>query len=231
MTATMKATPEQADRLHRFAHDLRNRLGALQQALAQLNDAPPDEREAMTAFAEQQYFKAMRATEELLDDLGIDRAQQPQRMEPMDLGGAVRRAIDLQAHRIARKQQHLTADLAPDVLVKGDPRMLEDLITALLSNASKFSPEGAAIAVTLTCGDGTASLSVRDAGIGMDEEDLAQVFTRYAVLKGRSTAGEAQGRSTLARARQWAQAHGGSLHAESPGPGQGAVFTLRLPLA
>lgn len=226
----MEATLEQSDRLHRFAHDLRNRLGAMQQALMQLKDAQDAERDEMIAFAEQQYFRAMRATEELLDDLGIDRAPKPQRLEPLDLAGIARKAIELQQHRLERKRQRLEADLACRTTVKGDPRMLEDLIAALISNASKFSAAGSAIHVSLGRQEGSAVLTVSDPGIGLDAEDLSQVFTRYALLKGRSTQGEAQARSTLARARQWAESHGGSLDADSPGPGQGAVFTLRLPL-
>jgi signal transduction histidine kinase len=227
----MKATPEQADRLHRFAHDLRNRLAAIQQMLAQLGDAGPSDRAELIAFAELQYFKAMRASEELLDDFGVERGAVELKRAPTDLKQLVEQEIAQLAHRFERKQQAVVADLAEGIVADADPHWIGQLVAALLSNASKFSPPGAAMHVVLDRHDGMARLRVRDAGIGMDAEDLAQVFTRYAVLKGRSTAGEAQGRGTLARALQWAQAHGGSLTAESPGAGQGACFTLLLPLS
>jgi len=227
----MKASAEQAERLHRFAHDLRNRLAAMQQAIAQMADAKAEERAELIAFAEEQYFKAMRGSEQLLDDLAVDRAPVIRDPQPVMLNEVAQRAINALAHRFERKKQRVDADLSTSITVQGDARMLEDLICALLSNASKFSAEGKSIAISLAREEDNAVLSVVDHGIGLDADDLAQVFTRYAVLKGRSTNGEAQGRSTLARARQWAAAHGGTLEAHSGGAGTGAAFTLRVPLS
>jgi signal transduction histidine kinase len=226
----MKASTEQAERLHRFAHDLRNRLAAMQQALAQMADAQAEERGQLTSFAEQQYFKAMRSTEELLDDFAIDRMPIVGEQRLLRLDELVRKAVAALEHRFSRKQQHVDADKLQVIEVRGDERMLLDLVSALLSNASKFSESGTTISLSLFQEEDAANLVVSDQGIGLDAEDLAQVFTRYAMLKGRTTAGEAQGRSTLARARQWAEAHHGSLTAKSEGLGKGCAFLLRLPL-
>lgn len=231
MTASMKASTEQADRLHRFAHDLRNRLAAIHQALVQVSDAPADERGELIAFAEQQYFKAMRGTEELLDDFSIDRRPVLGEQRLLRLDELVRTVITSLEHRFSRKQQQADATRLQMIEVRGDERMLFDLVSALLSNASKFSEAGTTITLSLMRQDDCAHLVVRDEGIGMEAADLALAFTRYAFLKSRSTAGEAQGRSTLARARQWAEAHRGSLSAVSDGPGKGCSFSLRLPLA
>ena len=227
----MKASAEQSDRLHRFAHDLRNRLAAIQQALAQMADASSEERIELIRFAEQQYFKAMRGTEELLDDFAIDRGPRLGELRLLRLDELARKAIAALEHRFNRKRQHVDAENLQAITVHGDERMLFDLVSALLSNASKFSEAGSTIALSLTEQDGAAILVVKDQGIGLEAEDLAEVFTRYALLKGRSTEGEAQGRSTLARAKQWARAHGGDLTAASEGPGKGSSFSLRLPLA
>lgn len=227
----MKASAEQSDRLHRFAHDLRNRLSAIQQALAQMADASSEERVELIRFAEQQYFKAMRGTEELLDDFAIDRGPRLGELRLLRLDELARKAIAALEHRFNRKRQHVDAENLQAITVHGDERMLFDLVSALLSNASKFSEAGSTIALSLTEQDGAAILVVKDQGIGLEAEDLAEVFTRYALLKGRSTEGEAQGRSTLARAKQWAQAHRGDLTAASEGPGKGSSFSLRLPLA
>ncbi|HRD53167.1 MAG TPA: HAMP domain-containing sensor histidine kinase [Flavobacteriales bacterium] len=227
----MKATPDQAERLHRFAHDLRNRLAAMHQAAAQLANGESAESGELLAFAEQQFFKAMRATEDLMDDLGVERGVGELKRERIDLKALVQHEIDQLAHRFERKKQPVAADLADDAIVSADPHWIKLLVTALLSNASKFSPANAPIQVLLRLIDGDAVLDVRDSGIGVDTDELPKVFTRYAMLRGKPTAGEAQGRSTLARAKQWAQAHGGDLEAKSPGAGQGSTFTLRLPLA
>lgn len=226
----MKATAEQADRLHRFAHDLRNRLAALQQALAQLGDPPDADAAAVKAFAEQQVFKALRHTEELLDDLGVERGIGALRPARIALNELILAEAGHLRHRLERKAQPLQAAL-DEVAAFADPEWAARAVAALLSNASKFSHRGQPIHVSLKADGGAAVLTVRDAGVGLDAEDLAQVFTRYAWLKGTPTAGEAQGRGTLARVRQWAEASGGALSAQSDGPGQGASFTLRLPLA
>lgn len=226
-----KADPEQAERLHRFAHDLRNRLAAIQQVLGHLvpNDADAEQLELKT-FGEQQYFKAMREVERLLDDLQVDRNPGPVATAPLDPHPVLERALaDLQ-HRFTRKEQQVEVNgtLSPAL---ADTRTLNDLLSALLSNASKFSPSGSTIRVLLSNTDRHALIAVQDPGTGLDAEDLDQVFVRYAWLKSRSTAGEAQGRSTLARARQWAEAMGGQLAAYSDGPGKGSTFTVRLALA
>jgi signal transduction histidine kinase len=227
----MKATPDQAERLHRFAHDLRNRLIGMQQAMAMLAESAAADRAELMAFAEQQYFKAMRASEELLDDLQVDRAPRIAGPQRVGLHAVVSDAIAALAHRFERKQQQVRVEGAAQAWTMGDPRLLGRLAEALLSNASKFSPAGAPINVRLEVREGNAVLSVTDQGIGLDDEDLAQVLVRYAWLKGRPTAGEAQGRSTLGQAKQWAEAHGGRLSATSPGTGCGTTFTVELPAA
>lgn len=226
----MKASSEQAERLHRFAHDLRNRLAGIQQVLNQLQGKATDDATELLLFAEQQFFKAMRATEDLLDDLHVDRTASMPSNGRVSLSAAVDAGINAMRHRFERKTQPVSKEIHEHLFVRGDARFIEDLIAALLSNASKFSHVESPISIALRAEGDQAVLSVSDLGIGMDEDDLSQVFTRYAWLKGRPTSGEAQGRSTLGRARQWAELHGGSLSASSPGLDKGSTFVLRLPL-
>lgn len=226
----MKATSDQAERLHRYAHDLRNRLAGIHQVLWQLRDADGDAQSELLVFAEQQYFKALRATEDLLDDLGVDRGVGRLNNEPLDLVRMVRSGTEALAHRFERKQQRIVTEMPDSLVLPADAHGIELVVNALVSNASKFSGPGSTIRIALHIDGDAAVLSVSDEGIGLDAEDLKQVFTRYAWLKGRPTAGEAQGRSTLARAAQWARAHAGMLEATSPGQGLGSTFTLRLPI-
>ncbi|HRF81180.1 MAG TPA: hypothetical protein PL070_13970, partial [Flavobacteriales bacterium] len=69
-----------------------------------------------------------------------------------------------------------------------------------------------------------------DHGVGLSQADLEQAFVRFAWLESRPTGNESQGRGTLARARDWATAHGGSLSVKSKGEGAGCTFTLQLPV-
>lgn len=225
----LTATAEQAERLHHFAHDLRNRLAGMQQMLRMLASPEPDMDPAeLITFAEQQYFKAMRLTEELLEDLAVERGTPSLRTNSVDLHSSARAAIDLMAQRFARKDQSVQLSGPDTLFAMAEAHHLELLLSALLSNASKFSPAGARIQVTLRQHEMLAIVEVSDSGVGLDAADLAQVFQRYSMLKSKSTAGEEQGRSTLARAHQWANAMGGELAATSPGQGSGCTFGLQL---
>lgn len=220
------------ERLHRFAHALKNRLGSIWQAAAMLHDMPPGpEHGQLLAMAEKNYFQGARELEELLDDLAVPRGITRLNLQPVELGDLVRRCIAHIGFRTAKKQQEVRFQPDETHTVQGDPQVLEQLFEALLSNASKFSHKGGLIEVSLKADGPAAVVEVRDRGMGLSGADLQDVFTRYAMLGSRSTDGESQARSTLARARQWAVLHGGSLLAFSKGPGQGAVFTVELPLA
>jgi signal transduction histidine kinase len=219
----------QAERLHKFAHDLRNRLAGLHQVLQQLAVGAVDpEQKQLFEFGEQQQFKALRTVEQLLDDMGVVRHVQTLPCTAVHLAPVVEKAVRGLNHRFARKQQTLELSVEDTIQVHGHADQLVELVSALLSNASKFSPAGAVLKVKAAVRDTTIALQVKDPGAGLTATDLNDVFVRYAWLSSRATAGEAQGRSTLARARQWAHAMGGDLLAESAGPGEGSTFTLVL---
>lgn len=231
-TDPLKATAAQAERLHTHAHDLRNRLAAIQQVLAQLKEVTSDAaNHELIEFAEQQYFKAMRATEELMDDLGVERGIGALRLEPIDLRALLMDAVASLQHRFDRKQQTTELDLDEGIVVHGDAHWLGQLVNALLSNASKFTQREGRIHITLKRDGHFAVINVQDTGVGLGTNDLDNIFVRYAWLDSRSTDGEPQGRSTLARARSWAHAHSGSLTAHSKGADHGSTLTLLLPMA
>ena len=226
----MKATAEQAERLHRFAHDLRNRLIGLQQVLEQLREGSPDpDREELAVFGEQQFFKALRDVEALMDDLGVERGTVKPVIACVRIADLVRTHIDLMQHRFQQKKQQLELDLDEDLTAQADARVLGNVLDALFSNASKFSPQNVTIAIGVKVDGDDAVITVEDHGTGLSAEDLERVFVRFAWLKNRPTGGGSQGRGTLARAREWMIAQGGTLVVHSPGEGQGCVFTGRLP--
>lgn len=228
----LRATPEQAERLHSFAHDLRNRLSGMKQILQLLTEEPGDaDRKELSAFAEQQFFRSLRLVEDLLDDLSVDRAAQSLPTAPLDLTEHVRHAVQLQEHRTGRKQQHVVIKQQAEVKALAEARHLDLILGALISNASKFTPASGTITLRIYRNEGQACIEVADNGVGLDATDIGQLFVRYTMLKSRSTAGEEQGRSNLARAQQWAHAMGGELSAYSAGPDKGCTLTLKLGLA
>lgn len=226
------ADPDQrAERLHRFAHDLKNRLGSLWQAATLLRDAPAEaDRALLVSMAEKSYFQGARALEELLDDFGVARGVPSVHPTPLDLVGLLQECIAAVAFRSEKKEQTVRLAGPPSLAISGDAALLRELFTALLSNASKFSAPGSTTEVRVQQVGRTVRVEVIDRGVGLTAEDLAHVFQRYAMLSSRSTNGESQARGTLGRAWQWAHAHGGTLKATSPGQGQGSTFIVELPV-
>lgn len=226
----MRATPHQAERLHRFSHDLRNRLIGLQQAMERLKEsAEVEEREEVGRYGEQQFFKALREVERLMDDLEVPRGTAVLDLQEFDLTTLVNERIELLRYRSDRKGIRIHFRCDPGLVVTADPRAIGEVVDALLTNAFKFSASGAEVEVDLSRTPEGVALQVRDHGVGLSANDLAQVFERFAWLASRPTAGESQGRGTLARMHAVAKAHKGSLRAESGGEGQGCTFTLLLP--
>lgn len=223
------ADSDQAERLHTFAHDIKNRLGALWETLRLLQGGAVEgiDKNELMDFAERGFFSAQRDLERLLDDLGVDRGVSAERT-PFDLVACLNGALRNERYRLQKKDQRVEVSAPPEALVVGDARWTEQILQALISNASKFSARGSMINVEVL-GGSAGVVRVTDQGCGLSDEDLRNVFTRYAILSSRSTDGEPQSRGTLGRAKQWAEAQGGTLTAASQGIGRGCVLSLELP--
>lgn len=119
------------------------------------------------------------------------------------------------------------ADIPP---VAADTARLNQILSNLLSNAHKYSPPGSQITVRVGHLDDRISIAVRDQGVGMNEEELGKLFTRFYRARNRATE-EAGGTGLgLAITRSLVELQGGSIGVEST-PGQGSVFTISLPVA
>ncbi len=146
------------------------------------------------------------------------------RRQPVELAPITREAAT-QAGRFADGRQVVVEDLDP-VLVSGDSDALRQLLLILLDNAVKYTPGGGRITIRLREKDGEVRLTVSDTGIGIEAEHLPHIFERFYRAESARTAGGAGLGLSIA---QWiAGQHGGHIEVESS-PGQGSVFTVRLP--
>lgn len=118
-------------------------------------------------------------------------------------------------------------DLAP-ALVRADPARVEQIVSNLVGNALKFTPEGGAVDIAIEAGTPTLSLQVRDNGPGIPPGDLERVFDRLYQSPGSEGAARAGLGLGLFICRELAERQGGSLRAESE-PGAGSRFVLQLP--
>ncbi len=142
-------------------------------------------------------------------------------------------AAALETVRLAAEAKSIHVKTMLDVTVgqvMGDASRLQQVFWNLLSNAIKFTPQGGCITVELERVDRSAQITVTDTGQGIHTDFLPFVFDRFRQEDSsmtRSFGGLGLG---LAICRQLVEAHGGTIAAESPGVGQGATFTIRLPL-
>jgi PAS domain S-box-containing protein len=150
---------------------------------------------------------------------------------PFDLGDIVREALDTQRHAVQAKRLHLHTHIEENVRMVGDSDRLRQVVWNLLSNATKFTPPEGRINVDLRRQGSTIRLEVRDTGMGIAREHLPLVFQRFWQAEAgisREFGGLGLG---LALARHLVELHGGSIYAESAGPGHGTLFVVTLPTA
>jgi PAS domain S-box-containing protein len=114
--------------------------------------------------------------------------------------------------------------------VTGDAARLQQVVWNLLANAVKFTPKGGSVQILLERANSHVEISVIDTGIGISPEFLPHVFDRFRQADASTTRRHAGLGLGLAIVKQLVEMHGGSIRAKSPGEGQGATFTLMLPI-
>ena len=158
--------------------------------------------------------------------LGLLRDDTAGFQEGVSLPDVVSEAMNMVVNQ-AQAKNISVEDATGDTMLYGNARSLTQLLTILLDNAIKYSPEGSAVHVTSEVQGHSLALTVQDEGVGMNEESVKNAFTRfYRAEESRSTAGYGLG---LSIAKKIAEAHHGKISIESV-PGEGSKFTVTLPL-
>ncbi|HEX8795379.1 MAG TPA: ATP-binding protein [Polyangiaceae bacterium] len=170
---------------------------------------------------------------DLLDASRIATGKLRVQMEPLGLRRAVVDALDMVKPTAQAKGVSLSLDASPDddVPTRGDPARMQQVIGNLLSNALKFTPAGGHVRVRLVHEGDTARISVSDDGPGLSPELLPHVFERFRQAEGARTRRQDGLGLGLAIVKHLVELHGGTVRAESEGPGKGATFTVVVPLA
>ncbi|HEY7521092.1 MAG TPA: ATP-binding protein [Methylomirabilota bacterium] len=171
-----------------------------------------------------------RLVEDILDISSITMGRFRLESVPVDLPSVVRAAVDSIRHAASAK--NIALDVALDAgtrPVAGDAGRLQQVVWNLLSNAVKFTPDGGRIHVTLAPSGSYAELRVRDNGQGITPEFAPHLFDRFSQHDASSTRRHGGLGMGLAIVRHLVELHGGTVRAESPGPGQGSTFIVRLP--
>ena len=116
------------------------------------------------------------------------------------------------------------------LLVDGDPVRLTQVLTNLLDNAARYSPEGSKIELTVTVSGPYVLIRVRDPGAGIERELMPRIFELFVQGDKHQLDGEGGLGIGLPLARRLTEMHGGTLTAYSAGSGKGSEFTLQLPI-
>ncbi|WOD41807.1 PAS domain-containing protein [Nodosilinea sp. E11] len=168
--------------------------------------------------------------DDLLDVAKILRGKLSLTMAAVDLAAVVEAAIDTVRPMVAAKAIGLNAVLPNIGQVSGDAARLQQVVWNLLSNAIKFSPTNGQVEIRLTEVDGSAEITVRDWGKGINPDFLPYMFESFRQEDGSTTRTYGGLGLGLAIVRELVEAHRGLVTAESPGEQLGATFTVRLPL-
>ncbi|MEP6768406.1 MAG: ATP-binding protein [Acidobacteriota bacterium] len=229
--ALRKSDHRKDEFLAMLGHELRNPLGAMASSVELLKTAPEDRLTPWTAAVlDRQLGHVTRLVDDLLDVSRVTHGRINLEKRAISLADVVANAVEATRPSIESRRQELTIQI-PDtaVLVEGDAARLGQIVSNLLDNASKYSPEGGRIALSLEARGHEAVLSLSDTGIGIPTEMLQSIFELF-VQGGRGPDRSSGGLGLgLALARQLALLHGGSLEAFSEGPGRGSLFVLVLP--
>ena len=212
-----------------LSHELRNPLAPLRNSL-QLLRLSRDRDSAVAPIHEmmdRQVNLLVRLVDDLLDMSRITRGTFELRRELVDLAAVVRNAVETSTPLLESAAHRLEVSLpASPVQVDGDGVRLTQILGNLLNNAARYTPRGGEIRIALRREGEAALIEVRDNGAGIAAELLPRLFGMF--MRGAGSTGMGVG---LALARSLAEMHGGTIEARSDGPGRGAQFIVRLPLA
>ncbi|HEU4620032.1 MAG TPA: PAS domain S-box protein, partial [Gammaproteobacteria bacterium] len=216
-----------------LSHELRNPLAPLRSSveLLRLTTDGDAESEPILDMMDRQVNHLVRLVDDLLEMSRISRGTFELRKERVGLGSVVANAIETSAPLIQAAAHTLVVSLPDEpVWLDGDPVRLAQILSNLLNNAAKYTSAGGEIALDTQCEDGVVAIAVKDNGRGIAIDMLPRLFEMFS-RESRVGASEGGLGIGLALSRRLAEMHGGTIVAESQGPGRGSVFTVRLPRA
>jgi PAS domain S-box-containing protein len=231
--ALSEADTRKDEFLAMLAHELRGPLAPIRNSIELLRRTAAPGAEGVLGMLDRQVGQLVRLVDDLLDVGRISRGRIELRRERLDIRQVVQHAVEAVGPLCRDLAQTLTVDLPADpAFVDGDPARLAQVLGNLLSNASKFTPRGGRLSVTVEPPSGeppNVVIRVRDTGIGIAAEQIAQIFDLFMQV---DTSLERVGGGLgigLTLVRTLVGMHGGTVEVRSEGPGCGSEFVVRLP--
>lgn len=231
--AAMQAHRRQTEFLARVAHELRRPLGPISNAVAVMGQVAPNEvtLPRMRAIIDRQVIQMTRLVNDLVDFTRVGTGKLRIARELVDIVDIVDAAIDLSRPAMDTRLQSLVVEVPSCALqLQADPVRLTQVLSNLLDNASKYTPNGGEIRISVAQVDDALMVTVSDRGIGMTAEALPTVFEPF-VQDAHAITFNGTGLGIgLTVVRELVEAHGGKVVASSAGSGLGSEFVVTLPL-
>jgi signal transduction histidine kinase len=222
-----------SDFLQLASHELRGPVGIIRGYLEMISHGtfgqPPDAMQPALSVIDAKADQLSRLVSQMLETARLEADEPVTAPRPIDVAELVRSAVDSVA-AVSSQKYRFVVENADVGSAFADPDQVSTILTNLLDNAVRYSPEGSEIRARLEQHDGTVSVVVSDAGIGIAPEDVGRLFksfSRVVTAENAHIAGTGLG---LYISRKLAVVNGGDL-AVSSSPGAGSTFTLSLPVA
>ncbi|BEU20024.1 response regulator [Paraburkholderia sp. 22B1P] len=218
-----------------LAHELRNPLAPIRNAVELMDPrhhANEDTVRDARMIARRQVEHLSRLVDDLLDVSRITHGKIALQIECVDVAAAVATAVEANQPSIQKKQHTLHVHVPDEpCMIYGDPIRVAQVISNLLSNAAKYTPEGGVIDLDASAAEGILTILVRDNGIGIPPNELADVFNLFMQSDDSLARSEGGLGIGLSLAKTLTELHGGTIEAFSAGLGMGSEFIVTLPMA
>jgi PAS domain S-box-containing protein len=215
-----------------LGHELRNPLAPIVTTLKMMAMRDDHRFEHERHLIGRQVDNLARLVDDLLDVSRIARGDVRLRRERLLIADVIARAAEIAGPLVESRRHRLRIDLAGEPLsIDGDAIRLDQVFANLLNNAARYSPEDSTIAVTAARRGSACVVTIADNGHGIEPDLLPRIFDLF--VQGRQGPDRASGGLGvgLAVVKNLVGLHGGSVSAESAGPGKGSTFAVTLPIA
>jgi PAS domain S-box-containing protein len=215
-----------------ISHELRTPLQAIVGYAALLERGSVSDPSKALAAIRRNADAQTRLIEDILDVSRITSGKLRLAMEQVDVAATIRAALDSMRPAAQAKRISIVETISADLdSIKGDAERLQQVVWNLISNAVKFTEAQGTIEVRADRTGSTVNIVVRDTGVGIAPQHLVSIFERFRQVDSSTTRRRGGLGLGLAIVRYLVEAHGGTVRAQSDGPGTGATFIIALPAA
>jgi signal transduction histidine kinase len=232
ISALQEADHRKDEFLSILAHELRNPMAPMRNALALLQARTRDDPTSQSALtlADRQMGHLIRLVDDLLDVARISRGRLDLRLESLVIQQVLREAADALQPSLTKRSQQLQMQMpVADIVMNADRVRLTQVFENLISNASKYSDFGMPIELQLQATATRIEARIKDRGVGLRADELDQVFEIYRQIEGSMDHSQGGLGIGLALVQRLVMLHGGTVTAHSDGPGLGCCFVVLLP--